>query len=107
MVFGLTQIFPSVTSMTRALIVPLTVVIGRYLVRHTLSWDMLNGMIIAILGVVLACCVQLQAEMTKAEYNVTMIGLVLLCLSAFFQAMETMLENRLFKIEPELSSFTM
>ena len=28
-------------------------------------------------------------------------------MSAFFQAMETMLENRLFKIEPELSAFTM
>ena len=36
-----------------------------------------------------------------------MYGLFLLGLSALLQAMETMLENRLFKIEPELTSFTM
>ena len=67
MVFGMTQIFTSVTSLTRALVVPITVVIARFLVHHKLSWNMVYGMAVAIIGVVLAASVQLDGEMTKSE----------------------------------------
>ena len=39
LVFGLMQVFPSVTSMTRALTVPLTAWIGRYLIVQKFSWN--------------------------------------------------------------------
>ena len=39
LVFGLAQIFPSVASMTRALVVPLTAWIAKYLVTSRLSWN--------------------------------------------------------------------
>lgn len=50
----------------------------------------------------------MQNEYDDPElYQLTLYGLFLLGMSALLQAMETMLENRLFKIEPDLSSFTM
>lgn len=107
LVFGLTQIFPSVTSMTRALVVPLTAVIGKYLILQKLSWNQIFAMSMAVGGVFLGALVQLQSEVSNEAYNLTLLGLFILTLSAFFQSMETMLENRLFKIEPDLSSFTM
>ena len=41
------------------------------------------------------------------HYEFSLYGLLLLVLSAFLQSMETLLENRLFEIEPDLSAFTM
>ena len=61
----------------------------------------------AILGVFAGALTQLKGELTEEEYDLTLFGLVLLALSALLQAMETMLENRLFVIEPDLSAFTM
>lgn len=93
--------------MTRALVVPLTAWIGKYFIEQTLSWNQVYSMAVAIGGVFLGALVQLQNEVTDEQYNLTLFGLFILGLSALFQAMETMFENRLFKIEPELSSFTM
>ena len=59
LVFGLLQVFPSVSSMTRALVVPLTAWIGKYLVRQRLSWNQIYAMTLAIGGVFLGALVQL------------------------------------------------
>ena len=108
LVFGLTAIFPSVTTMSRALVVPITAIISKYLILTRLSWNQVGAMTVAIGGVFLAALSQLQNEYDDpAHYKVTLWGLFLLVLSAGLQAMETMLENRLFKIEPDLSAFTM
>lgn len=93
--------------MTRGLVVPLTAVIGKYLILSKLSWNQIGAMSVAVGGVCLGALVNLQSEMDVDEYRLTLFGLFLLGLSAFFQAMETMLENRIFMIEPELTAFTM
>ena len=62
--FGLAQIFPSVASMTRALVVPLTAWIAKYLVYSRLSWNQVSAMSIAVGGVFLGALVQLQSEVT-------------------------------------------
>jgi len=54
LVFGLTAIFPSVTTMTRALVVPITAIISKYLILTVLSWNQIGAMAIAVGGVFLA-----------------------------------------------------
>ena len=62
LVFGLTAIFPSVTTMSRALVVPTTAVISKYLILTRLSWNQIGAMTVAIGGVFLAALSQLENE---------------------------------------------
>ena len=45
--------------------------------------------------------------MSNNEFQLTTIGIILLCISALIQALEIIVENRLFQIDPQMSAFHM
>ena len=54
LIFGTTQIFPSVVSMSRALVLPITAVLSRCLIRKLFSWQMILALALLLSGMSLA-----------------------------------------------------
>ena len=107
LIFGITQIFPSLVTMSRALVLPITAVLSRILIRKLFNWKMIAALCVLLAGMTLATFVQYEGEMSSDEFKLTTVGIVLLCLSATIQSLEIIIENRLFIIDPNMSTFYM
>lgn len=66
---------------------------------------MISALVLLLSGLVLATTAQYEGEMSDTEFKLTSTGIVLLAFSAFIQALETIIENRLFLIDPSMSAF--
>ena len=104
LIFGITQIFPSLVSMSRALVLPITALLSKILIKKYFSWQMLLAIAVLLSGMTLATFVQYEGEMDDAKFKLTTWGIALLCISAFIQALEVIIENRIFIIYPNLSA---
>ena len=82
LIFGMTQIFPSLVSISRALVLPITALLSKFFIRKFFSWSMLFGLTLLLGGMTLASYVQFDQEMSLNEYNMSWIGVFLLILSA-------------------------
>ena len=65
LIFGITQIFPSLVSMSRALVLPITVILSRFLIRKLFNWKMITALLILLSGMTLATFVQYEGEMSN------------------------------------------
>ena len=101
----MTQIFPSLVSMSRALVVPITALLSKLIIRKFFNWKMLLALAFLFSGMTLATFVQFEHEMSSNEFKLTFMGISLLCISAFIQALEVLIENQLFLLDPEMSAF--
>ena len=91
--------------MSRALVLPITALLSKFLIAKVFSWKMIAALAILLGGMSLATLVQFDGEMSDDEFKFTSFGIVLLCASAFIQALEIIIENRLFLEDPSMSSF--
>ena len=66
---------------------------------------MIAALLTLLAGMGLATYVQFEGEMSSDEFKLTTMGILLLCLSAFIQSLEIIIENRLFQIDPSMSAF--
>ena len=66
---------------------------------------MIAALVLLLSGMTLATIVQYKAEMTTQEFHMTTMAVVLLALSAFIQALEILIENRIFLIDASISAF--
>lgn len=105
LIFGITQIFPSLVSMSRALVLPITVLLSRILIRKLFNWKMVTALLVLLSGMTLATFVQYEGEMSNDEFELTTVGIILLCISALIQSLEVLIENRLFIVDPSMSAF--
>ena len=64
LIFGITQIFPSLVSMSRALVLPITAMLSRFLIRKLFNWKMITALVILLSGMTLATFVQYEGEMS-------------------------------------------
>ena len=65
---------------------------------------MLLALAVLLSGMLLATFVQYESEMDDHTFKLTTWGIGLLCLSALIQALEVIIENRIFIIYPKLSA---
>ena len=54
LIFGITQIFPSLVSMSRALVLPITAFLSKFLIKKYFSWQMLLAIAVLLSGMLLA-----------------------------------------------------
>lgn len=64
LIFGITQIFPSLVSMSRALVLPITALLSKFLIGKVFSWKMIAALFILLGGMTLATLVQFDGEMS-------------------------------------------
>ena len=83
LIFAMTQIFPSLVSMSRALVVPITALLSKLIIRKFFNWKMLLALAFLFSGMTLATFVQFEHEMSSNEFKLTFMGISLLCISAF------------------------
>ena len=54
LIFGITQIFPSIVTMSRALVLPITALMSRFLIKKLFNWKMIVALVVLISGMALA-----------------------------------------------------
>lgn len=54
MIFAVTQIFPSVVTLSRALVLPITAILSKWLIRTVFTWQMIAALILTLGGMTLA-----------------------------------------------------
>ena len=108
-IFGLAQLLPSMSMVTKALALPISAIFCRLsflYINKTFNWRQivsLTGIMLSVAWLTLASLDSAKTRVTSSEIQ----GCVMLCLSACFQAFEVCLEQRLFGIEKELSALRM
>lgn len=65
LIFGITQIFPSLVTMSRALVLPITAIFSRCLIRKLFNINMIAALLLLLAGMTLATFVQYEGEMTS------------------------------------------
>ena len=90
--------------MSRALVLPITALLSKILIKKVFSWQMLLAIAVLLSGMLLATFVQYESEMDDDTFKHTTWGIALLCISALLQALEVIIENRIFIIYPNLSA---
>ena len=100
---GMTQIHPSLATMIRTLMCPASALFAYFLLKARFSWGQIGAMVLIIKGVLLGCIVQLLYETEQGKFLVTFEGLVMLSLSACLQAFQAILEEQIFRLDPELN----
>ena len=95
LIFALTQIYPSLSVMSRAFILPLTAILSKIVLKKVFSIKQIVAIICVAMGVVLACVVQFMGEQEEEnkDYSASIVGFVLLLCSAMLQATEIVLEE--------------
>ena len=68
LIFGITQIFPSLVTMSRALVLPITALLSRILIRKLFNWKMLAALFLMLGGMTLSTFVQYEGEMSNSEF---------------------------------------
>ena len=101
--------------MSRALVLPITALLSKFLIRKVFSWPMILALFVALVvllsgmgvatAVQLVIAVQFEDEMSDESFKLTTFGIVLLAISAFIQSLEIIIENHLFLKDPAMSSF--
>jgi drug/metabolite transporter (DMT)-like permease len=105
MIMGLTQIYPSISIMTRSLVLPTTAILSKFMIKKVFNTKQILALILLPIGVILSSMVQFMNETSNDEYESTGIGMFLLLVSALLQALEVVLENRIFEKDPQLTAF--
>ncbi len=65
LIFGTTQIFPSLVAMSRALVLPITAILSKFLIKKLFTCKMITALLVLTSGLTLATFVQYQGEMTE------------------------------------------
>jgi drug/metabolite transporter (DMT)-like permease len=89
---GMTQVSPSITTMVRSMTSPASAIMSYYLVKSKLSCKQIIAITLVISGVLTACFVQLFFETKQEEFVLTASGLVILCISSMFNALQAVIE---------------
>ena len=93
--------------MTKAIALPITAIFCRWSVlriRKTFNWYQIGALIGILIGAtwIMYATIDYESELTLTSDQTT--GILLLGLSACFQAFEVCLENRIFLIEKDLTA---
>ena len=106
-IFGLAKSLSSMSMMTKAIALPITAIFCRWSVlriRKTFNWYQIAALMGILIGAtwIMYATIDFESELTLTSDQTT--GILLLGLSACFQAFEVCLENRIFLIEKDLTA---
>jgi len=94
---GLSQVSASLPAMIRGLVPPIAGYLSYLLFKAHFTSGKIVSIFVTIVGILLGCFVQLYFETKADEFKTTGIGILMLIISAFTQATQHVLEERIYR----------
>ena len=91
--------------MSRALVFPVTALLSKFIIQKSYSNQQVIALFVLPFGVILSSAVQYYDEQSAEQYRTTSLGLFFLGVSALLQALEVVLEDRIFLLDKNFTAF--